>query len=204
MILLIAICCAIASFKYFTRASTRWHVSPLAVALILLHLTSDIEFVALANGASDATFWNVLNSNISLIHPLREVRRYQGPAAYTLMILAVWETLVFLLSPVILSGQHPSSRDSTEWAFYAVTMALTSFSVVTQVDLPLIRRDRKYMSIQETFESRWSFVGTVVAFTATLLLFTASFALLLDSVLFEGSSYEWYYCPWLTHMQGAC
>ncbi|KIM31147.1 hypothetical protein M408DRAFT_254697 [Serendipita vermifera MAFF 305830] len=184
--LLTITCCLVASFKYLTRASTRWHVSPLAVALILLHFTSDIEFGTLAESISSTNFWDTIKSFVSLLHPFHNVNRYNGPTAYTLLVLAVWETLVFVLSPIVLSGQHPRSRNNAEWGLYCVTMAMALYAFDGDVHMPLIQRTRKYMSIQEAYESTESFMKTVAAFTAIFMLLTAMFALVLDMVLFDG------------------
>jgi len=180
------LCCLVAFFKYFTRTSTRWNVSPLAVALLLLHLMSDIKFETLAQNTSGATFWANVMSTIHLIHPVHGFRRYQGPVAYTLMVLGVWETLVFVLSPFILSQRHPRTRNTAEWLFYTVLMGFTFISVDTQIDMPLVERTHQYMSTRETYESMETFAKTVAALTVVFMVFTWLFALILDAFLFEG------------------
>jgi hypothetical protein len=192
-ILVAVIYCLTAPLKVLSRTSTRWHVSPLVVSLVLLHLSSNIEFGTLAEATSDATYWTNIKSIVYFIEIWHGPSRYKGPIAYTLICLAVWETLVFVLSPFILSSQHPRSRNKSEWAFYIVPMVLTLLSIDTQIDLPLIRRSRKFMSsqTQETYESVETFVKTVALFTTFLLIFTGVFALILDAFLFEGM--PWYF-----------
>jgi hypothetical protein len=187
-ILVTVICCLTAALKVISRASTRWHVSPLAVALVLLHLTSHVEFGALAETTSDTTFWTSIKSAVHFIEPWHGIRKYKGPVAYTLIGLAIWETLVFTLSPFILSNQHPKTRNKFEWSFYILAMLLASISIDTRIDLPLIRRSRKYMSTHETHESIETFIKTAVFFTVVFMVFTGVFALILDAVLFEGMS----------------
>jgi hypothetical protein len=188
-ILVAVICCLTVSLKVISRASTRWHVSPLAVALALLHLTSNIEFGALAETTSDTTFWTSIKSAIHFIEPWHGLRKYKGPVAYTLICLAIWETLVFMLSPLVLSNQHPKTRNKFEWLFYILAIVLASISVDTRIDLPLIQRSRRYMSIQETYESMETFIETVVLFTVVFMVFTGVFALIFDALLFEGMSW---------------
>ena len=68
-------------------------------------------------------------------------------------------------------------------------MVLASISVDTRIDLPLIERSRKYMSIQETHQSIETFLKTVVLFTVVFMVFTGVFALIPDALLFEGMSW---------------
>jgi hypothetical protein len=89
-ILVAVICCLIAALKVISRASTPWHVSPLAVALALLHLTSDVQFGVLAESTSDTTFWTSIKSVVHFIEPWHGIRKYKGPVAYTLIGLAIY------------------------------------------------------------------------------------------------------------------
>jgi hypothetical protein len=178
-----------------------------ATALIILHLLGDVEFdtfvwigkccptfTALVKGFGLISFTNPFQPTQST-HPQRlwslPLHRHKGPAAYALVVLTLWECIVFFGSPFYFPKQHPKRRSYGDWLLFFGMMWLAVSSIDTTLELPIIERQGHFETITDTFESRKSFIAATIALSLLFLLPVIPSAIVLDLIFYDGT----YRCP---------
>jgi hypothetical protein len=187
---IILMSCIVILFKTVTRSSTKWHASPIVIALLLFHSWGNLEFNTLADNIRNKDFRDLIDNlrrNAIQIHPLRTLA---GPAGYIILSLAIWEVAVFFASPFLLPSTHPKRRNVVEWFAFLALMGLAAVSVDPMIVMPNENKGVQLSYKPEKRENMEAITIIAISFSFILLAFNCVVAMIVDFWLYDGSLFN--------------
>jgi hypothetical protein len=174
--------------KFVMRTSVPWHVSPLLLASLLLHIVGDVRFGMIKERLDQNISWLDLLTAPELLSPFHELQEYSGPAAYVLVVLGCWEIINFTVFQVMITVFSPKARNYSDWLVFLLTILLAFALIEPEIVLPLISVRSNGTLVREKRVSMDDFKETVVVCSTFFMACTFVFAVVTHITFSIGQS----------------